>query len=64
MLNSGKKDQYSTSCVEPFSSIVSAHVPVEMMNNMHIPNCDLNKNYSNKIRQIKRLIWEKIKKIF
>ena len=45
---------------KPSSSNVSAHVPVEMMNNIHIPNCDLNKNYSNKIRQIKRLIWEKI----
>lgn len=45
---------------KPSSSNVSAHVPVEMMNNIHISNCDLNKNYSNKIQQIKRLIWEKI----
>jgi uncharacterized protein YPO0396 len=33
---------------------------VVMMNNIHIPNCDLDKNYSNKVQQIKRLIWEKI----
>ena len=40
-------------------SNVSAHVPVEMMSNIHIANCHLDKNYSNKVQQVIRLIWEK-----